>query len=250
MSFAVAGDGAGMSAGMRVLLVEDHGAMREMIAAHLRERGFAVDPVGCGEDALAAAAAASYDAVILDLGLPDIDGLSVLRQLRRGRRADLPALILTARDSIEARVCGLDAGADDYILKPFDLAELDARLRAVLRRPGTRREPVHAFGDLRFDTATRTGLVRTGLVAATELDLTRREASLLEELMRADGRIVVKDTLEDRLYGFDDDVSGNALEATVSRLRRKLAAAGSAVHVEATRGIGYRLLDAGARDAD
>ena len=221
---------------MRVLLVEDHGAMREMIAAHLRGRGFAVDPVACGEEALAATATAVHDAVILDLGLPDMDGMEVLRRLRGGRRPDLTALILTARDGIEARVGGLDAGADDYILKPFDLAELEARLRAVLRRPGIRREPVHAFGDLRFDTASR-----TGAVADADLDLTRREASLLEELIRAAGRIVVKDALEDRLYGFDDDVSGNALEATVSRLRRKLATARSAVQIEATRGIGYRL---------
>jgi len=224
---------------MRVLLVEDHRAMREMIATHLRERGLAVDPVACGEEALAAVATTAYDAVILDLGLPDMDGMAVLRGLRGGRHPDLPALILTARDSIEARVGGLDAGADDYILKPFDLAELDARLRAVLRRPGARREPVHAFADLRFDTASR-----TAAVAGVALDLTRRETSLLEELIRAAGRIVVKDALEDRLYGFDDDVSGNALEATVSRLRRKLATAQSTAHVEATRGIGYRLVAA------
>ncbi len=226
-----------MLAIMRVLLIEDHKAIREMIAAHLRERGFALDSVGCGEEALAAAAAASYEAVILDLGLPDMDGMEVLRQLRGGLTPDLPALILTARDSIEARVGGLNAGADDYILKPFDLTELDARLRAVLRRPGARREPIHVFLDLRFDTASR-----AGFAGATNLDLTRREASLLEELIRAAGRIVVKDMLEDRLYGFDEDVSGNALEATVSRLRRKLSAARSAVQVEATRGVGYRLV--------
>ena len=226
-----------MLAAVRVLLIEDHRAIRDMIAAHLRERGFAVDPVGCGEEALAAAAAASYEALILDLGLPDMDGMEVLRRLRGGRTPDLPALILTARDSIEARVGGLNAGADDYILKPFDLMELDARLRAVLRRPGTRREPVHVFGDLRFDTASR-----AGFAGAADLDLTRREASLLEELIRAAGRIVVKDALEDRLYGFDEDVSGNALEATVSRLRRKLAAARCTIQVEATRGIGYRLV--------
>lgn len=222
---------------MRVLLVEDHRAMREIIAAHLRERGFAVDPVGCGEEALTATATASYEAVILDLGLPDMDGMEVLRRLRGSRNPDLPALILTARDSVEARVGGLNAGADDYILKPFDLTELDARLRAVLRRPGPRREPVHVFADLRFDTASR-----TASVGAVDLDLTRREASLLEELIRAAGRIVVKDALEDRLYGFDEEVSGNALEATVSRLRRKLAAAHCTIQVEATRGIGYRLV--------
>ena len=223
---------------MKVLLVEDHKAIREMIAAYLRERGFAVDPVDCGEEALAAAATASYEAVILDLGLPDMDGMEVLRRLRGGRTPDLPALILTARDSVDARVGGLNAGADDYILKPFDLTELDARLRAVLRRPGTRREFVHVFGDLRFDAASR-----AGFAGATNLDLTRRESSLLEELIRAAGRVVVKDALEDRLYGFDEPVSANALEATVSRLRRKLAAAHCTVQVEATRGIGYRLVE-------
>jgi len=221
---------------VRVLLVEDHHAMRELIAGHLRGRGLAVDAVERGDEALAAMAVAGYDAVILDLGLPDMDGMEVLRRLRGSRQPGLPALILTARDSIEARVGGLDAGADDYILKPFELTELEARLRAVLRRPGLRREAVHRHGDLAFDPASRTAAVN-----GTRLDLTRREASVLEELIRAAGRIIVKDALEDRLYGFDDDVSGNALEASVSRLRRKLAAAGSGTGIEATRGIGYRL---------
>ena len=210
--------------------------MRDLIAGHLKGRGFAVDAVARGDEALAATSAAGYDAVILDLGLPDMDGMEVLRRLRGGRHPDLPALILTARDGIAARVGGLDAGADDYILKPFDLAELEARLRAVLRRPGARRAMVYSHGDLTFDPA-----LRVAAMAGTILDLTRREASVLEELIRAAGRIVVKDALEDRLYGFDDEVSGNALEASVSRLRRKLAAAGSAVGIEATRGIGYRL---------
>ena len=221
---------------MRLLLVEDHKAMRDMVESHLRERGYAVDAVGSGEMAMAAAAVAVYDAVILDLGLPDMDGMEMLRRLRRELRPDLPALIVTARDSLEARVDGLDAGADDYILKPFDLAELEARLRAVLRRPGARREPSYEFGDLRFDPASRAASVRGGL-----LQLTRRETSLLEELIRAGGRIAVKDALEERLYGFDEEVSANALEATASRLRRKLAAAGSCVQIESARGVGYRL---------
>jgi len=221
---------------MRVLLVEDNRAMRDAIADHLRTCGFAVDPVQRGEDALSAAAVATYDAVILDLGLPDMDGVDVLRQLRRSRGADTPALILTARDAIEDRVGGLDAGADDYILKPFDLIELEARLRAVLRRPGARRDAIYSYGDLTFDPASR-----AATVADIDLDLTRREASVLEELIRAAGRIVVKDALEERVYGFDDDVSGNALEASVSRLRRKLLAAKSVVRIEVARGIGYRL---------
>lgn len=226
---------------MRVLVVEDHRAMRGMISGHLRECGFAVDAVERGADALAATSAVDYDAVILDLGLPDMDGLEVLRGLRERGSAELPALILTARDHVEDRIEGLNAGADDYILKPFDLAELEARLRAVLRRPGPRAEVVYSFGDLTFDPASRWAAV--GDVA---LELTRREASVLEELIRAAGRIVVKDALEDRLYGFDDVTSGNALEAAVSRLRRKLAEAKSAVRIAASRGIGYSLRDGAA----
>ncbi|MDY7524588.1 response regulator transcription factor [Sphingomonas sp. 10B4] len=221
---------------MRVLLVEDNRAMRDTIAEHLRACGFAVDAVQCGDDAIGAVSLATYDAIILDLGLPDMDGLEVLRHLRRARGADTPALILTARDAIADRVGGLDAGADDYILKPFDLTELEARLRAVLRRPGVRRDAIYSYGDLTFDPASR-----SAMVVNANLDLTRREASVLEELIRAAGRIVVKDTLEERLYGFDEEVSGNALEASVSRLRRKLQAAKSGIGIEAARGIGYRL---------
>jgi DNA-binding response OmpR family regulator len=220
-----------------VLLVEDNRAIRDLIASHLRTRGLVIDAVERGDEALAATATSAYDAVILDLGLPDMDGMEVLRQLRVGRSPGLPALILTARDGVVARISGLNAGADDYILKPFDLDEVEARLRAVLRRPGERRDAVHRFGDLIFDSASRTAAVN-----GRELDLTRREASVLEELIRAAGRIVVKDTLEDRLYGFDDDISGNALEASVSRLRRKLVAADANVMIEAKRGIGYRLV--------
>ena len=220
---------------MKVLLVEDHRAMRDLIAGHLRQCSLTIDPVGCGGDALAAMAVARYDAVILDLGLPDMDGMDVLRSLR-DRHPQLPALILTARDALSARVDGLDAGADDYILKPFDLAELAARLRTVLRRPGTRVDAVHRHGDLVFDPASR-----MAAVDGVALDLTRREVAVLAELIGAADRVVVKDTLEERLYVFDDDVSANALEASVSRLRRKIAAAGSAVGIQAVRGIGYRL---------
>jgi two-component system response regulator QseB len=220
---------------MRVLVVEDHRDMREIVTDHLRDRGFAVDGVQRADEALAAAAAIDYDAVVLDLGLPDADGMEVLRQLR-SRDSGLPTLILTARDRIEDRVGGLNGGADDYILKPFDLAELEARLRAVLRRPGPRRAASYRYGDLIFDPASR-----NAAAAGATLDLTRREAAVLEELIRAAGRIVVKDALEDRLYGFDEEVSANAIEATVSRLRRKLVAAGSAVGINAVRGVGYRL---------
>jgi two-component system, OmpR family, response regulator QseB len=227
---------------MKILLVEDHRAMRQMIADHLAERGFAVDVVGRGEDAIAAVAVASYDAVTLDLGLPDLDGMDVLVAIRARTGTDIPTLILTARDAVEDRVQGLNTGADDYLVKPFDLPELEARLRAVLRRPGVRRSTTHACRDLVFDTVSR-----EAFVGNVPLELARREAALLEELMRAAGRVVAKDVLEDRLYTFDEAASSNALEAAVSRLRKKMAAAGAAVRIETKRGIGYRLMEGGDR---
>ena len=225
---------------MKILLVEDHGPMRAMIADHLVEHGFAVEPVSRGAEALAAAEAIDYDAVILDLGLPDIDGMEFLRTLRGGSRAAVPVLILTARDGVDDRINGLNQGADDYLVKPFNLTELEARLRAVLRRPGPRRGRVYALGALSFDTVSR-----AAHVGGLALDLTRREAALLEELLRAPGQVIAKDVLEDRLYALDDAGSANALEAAVSRLRKKLSAASPALRIESKRGIGYRLSDGG-----
>jgi len=221
---------------MRVLLVEDHPAMRDMMTAHLRQSGFVTEAVAGGGDALAALARLTFDAVVLDLGLPDLDGLDVLKRMRGGLAAGLPVLVLTARDAVSDRVSGLDAGADDYLLKPFDLDEFDARLRSVLRRNGTRREAVLCLGPLEFDVAAR-----EARVAGAAVELTRRELSLLEELMRAAGRTVVRETLEERLYGPGEPVSGNALEAVVSRLRRHLATVAPALAIETLRGIGYRL---------
>ena len=219
---------------MKLLVVEDNAALSDMIGGYLRERGFAVDAVGAGADALAAMEAAAYDAVVLDLGLPDMDGMDVLRAIRA--RTLVPTLILTARDAVAHRIAGLNEGADESILKPFDLAEFEARLRAVLRRPGVRNAPFPAFADLSFDAACRSA--RLGDQA---VELTRREAVLLEALIRSGDRIVVRDELADRLYGLEDDVSANALEATVSRLRRKIAQLGSVVRIESMRGVGYRL---------
>ncbi len=224
---------------MRVLVVEDNASLSGMIAAFLRERGFAVDAVGTGHQALAAVDGAPYDAVILDLGLPDIDGVDVLRALRARDAVHgslVPALILTARDGVSHRVRGLNEGADDYILKPFDLMEFEARLRAVLRRPGVRGTSLLQFGAVRFDTGSRTVQVHD-----KSLDLTRREAALFEELVKKAAQIVVRDLLVERLYGLDEDVSANALEATISRVRRKLAVNKAGVRIETLRGIGYRL---------
>jgi two-component system response regulator QseB len=227
---------------MRLLLVEDHRAMREMIADHLRDRGFAIDAFGRADAALAAAAVARFDAVVLDLGLPDRDGLDVLASLRRSA-PDLPALILTARDGVEHRLRGLNAGADDYIVKPFNLLELEARLRAVLRRPGRRCDVVYTCGDVSFDT-----LSRQATVNGSPLPLTRREAALFEELLRAPGQVIPKDVLEERLYALEDAGSANALEAAMSRLRRKLAAARASLRIETQWGIGYRLVEGGEVD--
>ena len=232
---------------MKILLVEDNSSLTEMISAFLRERGFAVDAATTGKDAFVALGMSSYDAVILDLSLPDMDGLDVLRSLRAGdarHRSMLPAIILTARDGVGHRVTGLNEGADDYILKPFDLQEFEARLRAVLRRPGARDALVLQFGNVRFDVGGRTARVHD-----QPLDLTRREAALFEELVRNAAQIVVRDLLVERLYGLEEDISANALEATISRVRRKLASHRAGVEIETLRGVGYRLSLSGDHEA-
>ena len=222
---------------MRVLLVEDHGALREMITGHLTRRGFAVDAVPSAAEARVALMVMSYDGLILDLGLPDEDGMAVLSEVRARGAANLPTIIVTARDGLEDRLEGLNAGADDFIVKPFDLLELEARLRAVLRRPGVRGNLTHRCGQLEFDPSSR-----QANVDGEALDLTRRETDLLEQLLRAGGRIVVKDALEERLYSFGEPVTANALEAAVSRLRKRLANAQAGVRIETKRGIGYCLV--------
>jgi DNA-binding response OmpR family regulator len=219
---------------MNLLVVEDNTALNDMIAAHLRERSFTVSAAHTGAMAIAAIAATNYDAIILDLGLPDMDGMDVLRAVRDA--GNVPVLILTARDAVEHRVAGLDAGADDYIIKPFDLTEFEARLRAVLRRPGTRNAPGLSYGDLSFDPACHAA--RAG---DRSVELTKREAALFETLIAHGERIVVRDALAERLYGDTSEVSANALEATVSRLRRKVIQLESGVSIETMRGIGYRL---------
>ncbi len=226
---------------VRILLVEDHAALRELTSAHLAARGFVVDEVAGVEAARAALASTRYDALVVDLGLPDGDGAELIA--RQGRAAKLrgeapaPALILTARDSLEDRLAGLNGGADDYLVKPFRVEELEARLRAVLRRPGARRDRVLTLGDLSLDTVSR-----EARVGASAWPLGRREALLLEALLLANGRLVVRDDLADRLYGCEEAVTPNALEMAVSRLRRALAEAGAAVRIQTQRGVGYRIV--------
>jgi len=220
---------------MRLLVAEDDVALRSVLERGLRESGYVVDAVSDGVEALSYLRAYDYEVAVLDWRMPRLSGLEVVQELRR-KGSSLPVLMLTARDMVSDRVTGLDEGADDYLVKPFDLAELQARLRAVLRRPGARSGVALSLGDLTFDTISR-----EARVDGRPLALRRRETLLLEALLAARGRLVVRDVLDERLYGYDQAVTPNALEASVSRLRRALEAAGAAVRLETRRGIGYLL---------
>lgn len=224
---------------MKVLVVEDHRALRGLLVDHLVHAGFAVDAAEHGRAAQALLEVGNYDAMILDLGLPDMDGMTLLEKRRNTVNADLPCIILTARDALQSRVAGLNAGADDYILKPFDMLELEARLRAVLRRPGSRMNTLLRSGNLTLEPETRHICVDGSDAISV---LARREAMLLEEMLRTAPRIVIKERLEERLYAFNEPVTPNAIEALVSRLRRKLIRAGANSRIETVRGLGYRLL--------
>lgn len=222
---------------MKLLIVEDDVPLRDLVSEHLEAAGYILDAVGRADEALAALRLSRYDLLLLDLNLPDGSGEQLLAEARVLTGSELPIVILTARDALHDRLSLLNAGADDFILKPFDLLELEARLRAVLRRPGRRRENRISCGDLSFDLISR-----TADVSERELTLSRREGALLEELLRACERTVVREALEERLYAFREPVTPNALEALVSRLRRRLHAAGGSVVIETIRGIGYRLV--------
>jgi len=220
---------------MRLLLVEDNQRLGTLVRDGLVDAGMAVDWCQSLEEASAARSAARHDLVLVDLGLPDGDGLEFVRAIRREGDA-VPILILTARDALGDRVTGLDAGADDYLVKPFANAELAARCRALLRRPGHRLAPVLAAGDLSFDTATRQASYR-----GAAIDLSRREGSVLEALMRRAGAVMTKEALEETLYAFNEPVTPNALEAAISRLRKRLDEAGATDILHTVRGLGYML---------
>lgn len=224
---------------MRLLYVEDNARLAENTSASLRRSGFVVDAVTTGEDALHAARSYAYDAIVLDLGLPDIDGLAVLSQIRAAR-SGTPIIICTARDRLEDRVQGLDAGSDDYLVKPFDAAELVARLRAVLRRPGGALGVHLRAGNIALDTVARE--VRVGEEPAR---LSRRELDLLELFLRRKGRVLTRDAIEDALYGLDDPPTPNAIEVATHRLRRRLQQLGATAQIQTLRGIGYILEDDG-----
>lgn len=219
---------------MRVLLVEDHPQLADAVRDALQRAGFTVDHVGTAEDARETARLADYALVLLDLGLPDGDGLRLLPDLRRNGR--VPVIVMTARDQLTDRLAGLDGGADDYMVKPVEMPELVARCRAVLRRPGDRSDRLLRIGELELDTAARSVTVN-----GTPMALGRREVAVLEQLMRATGRVVARRILEEAIYGFDDEVTPNALDAAVSRLRRGLEAEKCALPIVTVRGIGWMM---------
>jgi DNA-binding response OmpR family regulator len=227
---------------MRILVVEDLPRLAGVLAETLKANGFIADVAGTLEDASDFVAVTRYDAALLDRGLPDGDGLDWLREFRRQGHCT-PVLFMSAeRPDLDDRIAGLDAGADDYIVKPFEIGEMLARLRAVLRRPSSALDAVLTAGNLAFDPASRQVWIEE-----REVHVPRREACLLEALIRRFGRVVPKATLEESLYGFDDEVSPNAIEVGVYRLRTHLQKAGATVAVRTARGVGYALEPADAR---
>jgi DNA-binding response OmpR family regulator len=222
---------------VRLLVVEDEVRIAEVLRTSLGKAGFAVDSVASCGDAQAALEVGAYDAMILDLGLPDGDGLALLARLR-SRGDQTPILILTARDAIEDRVSGLDAGADDYLVKPFAMTELIARTKALLRRPGGALGTTLKAGNVSFDT-----IGRDVMIGSVPLPLLRRESAILEHLMRRLGRVVPKLVLEEKLYGIDDELESNAIPVHIHHLRRKLVDAGAAAEIHTVRGLGYLLTE-------
>lgn len=217
---------------MRILVAEDDAVIADALMRALRGAGYAVDHVASGAEADTALTAQCYDLLILDLGLPHVAGIDVLRRLR-ARKSTAPVLILTALDGVEDRVRGLDAGADDYLTKPFALPELEARVRALTRR-GTGMPGRMVLGRLVFDQTDRWAMIDD-----KALELSARETALLEVLLLRAGRLVGKEQLVDHLCGWGDEVSSNAIEVYVHRLRRKLD--GSGLRIVTARGLGYCL---------
>jgi len=226
-----------VKASVRLLIVEDEVRIAELLKHGLEAAGFAVDAVRLCADARDVLSVTGYDAAILDLGLPDGDGISLLSELRAsGNR--VPVLLLTARDAVEDRVLGLDTGADDYLVKPFAMSELVARTKALLRRPGGALGVLLKSGNIVFDT-----IGRDVCVGETSLSLPRRESAILEHLMRRLGRVIPKAVLEEKLYGIDDELESNAIPVHVHHLRRKLQDAGASAEIHTVRGVGYLLAE-------
>ena len=216
---------------MRLLLVEDDPLLGDGLKLGLQAEGYTVDWLTDGRQALHSLLTEDFDLAVLDLGLPGMDGMDVLKEIR-GKGLKLPVLILTARDAVGDRVNGLDQGADDYLTKPFDLEELSARLRSLLRRSQDRAVPVLEHGDVSLDPAARE--VRR---AGEKVELSRKEFTVLQYLLEYQGRVVSRERLEQALYGWDTEIESNALEVHVHKLRKKLGAE----LISTVRGVGYRI---------
>jgi DNA-binding response OmpR family regulator len=222
---------------LRLLVIEDEDRLSDILKSKLGEIGFTVDIAGSAEDASIALELINYDAAVLDLGLPDGDGLAVLNDARTAGKA-LPILILTARDAVEDRVAGLNAGADDYLTKPFAMAELVARIKALLRRPGAVLGMTLEAGNVRLDT-----IGRELSIGGNPVRLSRRELAILEQMMRRFGRIVPKAVLEEKMYGIDEEPDSNPIPVHVHHLRRQLETASANLEIHTIRGVGYILAD-------
>jgi len=216
---------------MRLLLVEDDEMIGEPVVDTMRRAGYAIDWAHDGREAELSLDNDVYDLVLLDLGLPKADGIDVLDRYRR-RGGAAPVIILTARDAVESRIAGLDAGADDYLVKPFDLDELAARVRALLRRRTGQAHPVYSHGELSLNPATHEATLNGEVLA-----LVPREFSLLQALIEEPSRVFTRSELEDKLYGWGEEVGSNTIEVHVHSLRRKIGAE----QIVTVRGVGYRL---------
>jgi DNA-binding response OmpR family regulator len=222
---------------MRLLLVEDNERFAELLKRGLVSAGFVVDVIGTAAEAIAVLNTNRFEIIVLDLGLPDADGLEVLSEIRR-RRDPTPVMILTARGSLKDRVNGLSSGADDYLVKPFALEELVARLRALLRRPGNLLGVPLELGNLTLDT-----VARQVFVAGEPLFFSPREIAVLEHLLRRSGRVVGKNLLESNLYGLSQEIGSNAVEVYIHRLRKRLAEVDAMVQIHTLRGVGYLIAE-------
>jgi DNA-binding response OmpR family regulator len=220
---------------MRLLYIEDNEKLARNTSASLREAGFVVDVVHTAEDALHSVQSFEYDAVILDLGLPDQDGLEILPTIK-SLKPQVPILICTARDALEERIKGLNTGSDDYIVKPFAGSELIARVNAVLRRPGGALGMTLTLGNVSYETTDR-----TVVIASVVARFSKRELALLELFLRRPERVVSKDVIENALYGFNEATTPNAIDVLTHRLRKKLIDKGASIESHNLRGIGYVL---------
>ena len=220
---------------MRVLLVEDYAPLRESVSQAIEEAGFAVDAAGDGEVGLWHAQSGEYDAIVLDVMLPKLDGLSILKRLRQAGNST-PTLLLTAKDTVSDRVAGLDMGADDYLVKPFALEELLARVRALLRRKYDEADPVIRVKDLEVDTVGR--VVRRG---SQRIDLTAREYALLELLAHRSGQVVSRTEIWEHVYDFRSNVESNVVDVYIGYLRKKIERSGLPRLIHTRRGQGYVL---------